>query len=77
MHININVSFNLIVLLRCLKLFTRLSFPQTFLTNYFVKKPHELVNDYEQTGCEYGGKSGHVKDICSMHTCKCLSQPHW
>lgn len=72
MHININANFSLIVLLRCLKPFTRLSFLQTFLTNLSVKKPHELVNDYEQTDCEYGVKLGHIKDICSMHTSKYL-----
>lgn len=78
MHININANFSLIVLLRCLKPFTRLSFLQTFLTNYFVKKtPHKLINDYERTDCEYGVKSGHFKNIFSMHTCKYLSQPHW
>lgn len=33
MNININANFNLIVLLRCLNPFTRLSFLQTFLTN--------------------------------------------
>lgn len=77
MHININANFNLIVLLRCLKPFTRLSFLQTFLTNYFVRKTHELVNDYEGTDYEYGVKLGHVKDICSMHTRKYLSQHRW
>lgn len=44
MHININANFSLIVLLRCLKPFTRLRFLQTFLTNYFVKKKSTRVD---------------------------------
>lgn len=42
MNININANFNLIVLLRCLKPFTRLSFLQIFLTNSTLKKKKKV-----------------------------------
>jgi len=42
---------------------------------YFIKKC-KLINDYKLTDYEYEVKLGHVKDLCTMHICKYLSQSY-